>query len=252
MQDHSTIKLENSDGVTILYLDNPPVNAINLDVLDDLEDFVTNLEGLQDSHAVVITGTGRCLSAGLDLKSVPHYSPSRQRQLIEGINRVVTRFYTLPIPTVAAVNGHAIAGGFIIVLTCDYRIGTTLSCEIGLTESKVGISFPVATLEVVKAELSPEVVRRTILPGRTVGPQEALASGVLDELQAPDALLDRAKEVALDFARLPREGYSRIKAQLRAETVNRIERTIQEGDPLLRSWMTEESRTASTERLSEK
>ena len=119
------VRLERRGEIGLLWLDRPPVNAIDLSVLRQADDRLAELEQGTDVGAVVFTGAGRCLSAGLDLKAVPRYSPAEQRETILTLNRVVTRLYRLPIPTVAAVNGHAIAGGLVLVLACDYRIGKT-------------------------------------------------------------------------------------------------------------------------------
>src|SRR5262249_61428695 len=94
--------------------------------------------------ALVITGAGACFCAGLDLKRVPLYGPEEQRAMVTAINQMVTALYACPLPVVAAVNGHAIAGGLILTLACDYRIRTTATCQLGITEARAGIPFPAA------------------------------------------------------------------------------------------------------------
>jgi enoyl-CoA hydratase/carnithine racemase len=250
MIQQSTVRIEKSGRIAILYLDKPPVNAIDLRLLRDAEECLENLKDMENTCAVVITGAGKCFSAGLDLKVVPRYGPEEQREMIQRVNRMVTQIYAFPKPTVGATNGHAIAGGFILAISCDYRVGTTSPCELGVTESRVGIPFPAATMEVLKGELAPAVARRMVLSGCNIGPEDALASGILDELQPADRLLSRAKEVALGLGALPAAGYGQIKRQLRAETIARIENTIKmSSDPLLDSWIAGEARTASAEML---
>lgn len=245
-----TIRIEQSDRIAFFYLDKPPVNAIDLQLVLDAEEGLSHLETGGHTRAVVITGTGKCFSAGLDLKVVPHYSIEKQREMVEALNRIVSRLYAFPLPTVAAINGHAIAGGFILALSCDYRIGSNVSCRLGLTEARVGIPFPIATMEVLKAELAPAVARRITLVGRNMGPEDALKCGVLDELHPANQLLSRAKEIATDLGSMPPGGYARIKHQLRGETLARIDSAIKTGsDPLLHSWITGEARTASADHL---
>jgi enoyl-CoA hydratase len=245
--DKSTIKIEKQDGLAIMYLDKPPVNAIDRRLVDDSMKCLSELAADKEVRALIITGSGKCFSAGLDLKVAPYYSLSEQRQMIEELNAIVLRLYGFPIPTVAAVNGHAIAGGFILALSCDYRIGTTSECKIGVTESRVGIPFPASTMEVLSAELSPPVARKMTLVGRNFGPMEAFQNGVLDELQPADQVLSRAREAALDLGGMPREAYAQIKLQLRGNTIRRIQQVIEEGsDPLLNSWIKEEGRIASS------
>jgi enoyl-CoA hydratase len=187
---------------------------------------------------VVVTGMGQAFSAGLDLKVVPTYGPEEQRAMITAANRFLTRLYSLPRPTIAAVNGHAIAGGFVVVIACDYRIGTARPCKIGLTEARAGIPFPAAAMAILRAELSPPVARVLTLVARNVGPDAARAQGVLDELEPPDRVLSRAMEVARDMARIPAEAYVRIKEQLRGEVTARLQDLIARGgDPMFASWI---------------
>ena len=251
--DKSTIRIEEQDGIAIMFLDKPPVNAIDRRLVDDGRKGLVQLSADKDIRALIITGSGKCFSAGLDLKVAPYYSLSEQRQMVEELNNVVLKLYGFPIPTVAAVNGHAIAGGFILALSCDYRIGTTSEFKIGVTESRVGIPFPVSTMEVLRAELSPSVARKMTLVGRNLGPLEAFQNGVLDELQPSDQVLSRAKEVAMDLGAIPRKAYAQIKHQLRGKTIRRIQQVIDEGsDPLLKIWIEEEGRMASSGLLTSK
>jgi enoyl-CoA hydratase len=251
--DQSTIRIEQQDEIAIMYLDKPPVNAIDRRLVDDGLKCLWQLSANKDIRALVITGSGKCFSAGLDLKVVPYYCLSEQRQMVEELNNIVLKLYGFPIPTVAAVNGHAIAGGFILVLSCDYRIGTASECKIGVTESRVGIPFPVSTMEVLRAELSPSVARKMALVGRTIGPQEALQNGIFDELQQPEDILPRAKKMAGELGAMPRDAYTQIKLQLRGKTIRRIQQVIDEGsDPLLNSWIKEEGKVASSGFLANK
>jgi enoyl-CoA hydratase len=251
--DKSTIKIEQQDGIAVMFLDKPPVNAIDRRLVDDSMMALSKLSTNKDIRALIITGSGKCFSAGLDLKTVPYYSQNDQRQMVEELNNIVLKLYGFPVPTVAAVNGHAIAGGFILAISCDYRIGTTSECKIGLTESRVGISFPVSTMEVLQAELSPSVARKMTLIGRNLGPREAFQNGVLDELQQSDQVLSRAKEVAIDLGAMPRDAYAQIKRQLRGKAIRRIQQVIDEGsDPLLNKWIKEEGKIASSKLLANK
>jgi enoyl-CoA hydratase len=249
MFEKGTVRIEKSDGVATMYFDNPPVNAIELGVLGDMDEAVSYLEAEKDVRAVVFASAGDCLSAGLDLEVVPGYSPAEQRELIESINRVVHRIFSIPMPTVLAINGHAIAGGFIILMCFDYRVCTNTPCQLGVTESRLGISFPVAALKVISSGLAPHVSRRLMLTGITIGPEEALADGIVDELQPPDLVLPRAQEMAAYLAGLPQDGYAKIKRQLRNETITLIEEVMAAGDPLLKTWIDAEAAAASLDRL---
>jgi enoyl-CoA hydratase len=240
------VRLEHRDEICVFALARPPVNAMNLDVLSQIDAALRDLEQQREVRAVVLTGSGRCFSAGLDLKAIPAYSPADQRETVLVLNRVVTRLYRMPVPTIAAVNGHAIAGGLILVLACDYRIGTRAPCELGLTEARVGIPFPAAPLAVLKSELAPAVVRRLTLTGRNIDSQKALDEHVLDEIEAPERVVPRALEVAKDLAAIPRDAFGRVKHQVRGEVIERLSGLIEANtDPLLGDWLTGETSDAA-------
>jgi enoyl-CoA hydratase len=234
------VEVDRDGPVAICRLNRPPANAIEIEFTQQLEAVLTELMTDTDVGALVLTGTGRFFSGGLDLKVVPHYGAAEQRQLINSINRMVARLYGCPLPIVAAVNGHAVAGGLILVLTCDYRVGTTVPCKLGLTEARVGIPFPAGPMAVLKAELAPPAVRLLTLEADNRGPEAARAMGILDDLAPPDQLLARAIEKAKDLASIPQEAYGRIKRQLRGDTVSTIEKIVAQGsDPMLESWINE-------------
>jgi len=231
------VSLEQRGEVAIVRLERPPANAIDLDLATQFSAaFDRAVSGRPG--AVVLTGTGRFFSGGLDLRAVPTYSPAQQQALLRTINRMIGNLYACPAPVVAAVNGHAIAGGLVLVLTTDYRVGPDSEAWFGLTEARVGIPFPAGPMAVVEAELAPPDLRYVTLHARNFGPAEARSRGVLDELQPPADVLRRALEVAGDLASMPADGYGRIKRQVRASALERIEQLVaDDADPMLGGWL---------------
>lgn len=244
------IQMETNAGIATLRLNRPPANALDLEFITALGDAFSELENGAELGALIITGTGRFFSAGLDLKAVPAYSADEQRALAHQLNRMVGRLYGLPLPVVAAVNGHSIAGGVIVALCCDYRIGAAGDYKIGLTEARVGVPFPVGPMAVVKSELSQPAARISVLLARNVTPAEALLQGLLDELQPAEQLLARANEIATEMAALPRSTYGRIKRQLRAVALAQIDDAVNnQNEPVLSSWLNAETASASAQAL---
>lgn len=241
------IQSTTTDGVTTVKLQRPPANAIDVAFARELTAILAEHEASDDARALVVTGTGQFFSAGLDLKSVPGMPPEQQRQMILAFGQMVARLYGFPRPVVAAVNGHAVAGGLLLALTCDHRVGPLdESCRFGLTGVKAGIPYPASAMAIINAELTPAAARAMLLRAETFGPNEALGRDVLDELQPPNRVLARALEVAADLAAMPGATYARTKHQLRGPTVASIVAAIQAGsDPTLDSWLTAESASAS-------
>lgn len=243
----SEIRVEQRDAVAVVALARPPVNALTAEFCEDIADALE--EAVRDSGtaAVVLAGEGRCFSAGVDLKTVIGYDRAGQDRMLQALNRLFGAAYACPLPLIAAVHGHAIAGGLILALACDHRIGPSAGGQFGLTEVRVAVPYPVAAIEIVRAELA-EAARRLVLFGRNVGPQEALALKLFDELQPPEMVLARALAVAGEAA-LPRQAFARIKRQLRHDALERIERALTEGDPLAGAWLSEEAQTAAAAML---
>ena len=243
-------RIEEIDHIAVVHLDRPPANAMDLPFARALDAGWSELERRDDLRAAVVTGAGTCFSAGLDLKTVPAYGPDEQRAMIDALNKLFGKLYATRLPTVAAVNGHAIAGGMVLVLALDYRVAAEGSYQIGLAEARAGISFPLVPLAIVRNELDPSVRRALALSARNIDPGDALARGVFDELVPPERLLARALERARDLASIPPLTYARVKRQLRGDAIAEIERVNATGaDPMLQAGLGPEASQASARLL---
>jgi enoyl-CoA hydratase len=227
------VAIAEAGGVAALTVDRPPVNALDLELVEEL---VAAIDGVaaDPPPALVIAGRVGCFSAGVDLKATPGYGPGERRRMVEGINRMALGAYGLPCPVVCAITGHAIAGGFVLALCGDHRVAST-DGRYGLTEVKVAVPYPQAAIGLVRAELGASAARRLALGNRLVDAGGCVRLGAFDEAVAPDTVLDRALDVARELAALPAATYARTKAELRARTVAEL-RVAAERDPLLQDW----------------
>ena len=225
-------------------LDRPPANALDPSLLAESGEFLASLRA-SDPGAVVITGRDGFFSAGVDLKAVPSLDEAGQRGMVDGINRLFAGWYSFPRPVVCAVNGHAVAGGMILALCGDYRVGCDVG-KLGLTELRVGIPYPACAMAVVKAELPAAAARVLVLRAELVSAADALALGALDELVSPDQVVPRALEVATEMASLPRSAYPVVKQQLRREALELLEAVVGgRTDPVAAGWVSSEAASAS-------
>jgi len=208
------IELEDRGNVTILRMAAGKGNALNLEFASALADAVEELER-GPARAVVITGKGSVLGAGVDLPALVEGGSEYVRRFLPLMQRGFERLVLFPKPIVAAVNGHAIAGGAIIMLACDQRLLAQGTARIGLTEVRVGVEFPAWPLEIVRFATPPQHFPTLVCTGRTFQPPEALARGLVDELVAPERLIDRACEVAEEMAAVPAAAFTATKRAVR-------------------------------------
>jgi enoyl-CoA hydratase/carnithine racemase len=231
----SYVTIEQRGEIAVLRLDRPPANALVPEVLTEFDEAREQLLA-DEPRAVVVTGRDGFFCAGVDLKVTPTLDAEGQRAMVDGINQLVIGWYGFPRPVVAAVTGHAIAGGMVIALCADYRVGATAG-KLGLTELKVQVPYPVGALAIVQAELPPPAARALVLRSHLVEPDEALRLGLVDELAGLDEVFERACDVATEMAAFSGETYARTKLGLRGETLRRIEAAVEAGDPLAQAWL---------------
>jgi enoyl-CoA hydratase len=223
-----------TDGITVMTIDRPPANALDLELLNELSGALERVAG-DPPAALVLCGRPGCFSAGVDLKAVPAYEPADQRRMVHGINHMAISAYSLPCPVVAAITGHAIAGGMVLALCADHRVASTTG-RYGLTEVTVGVPYPQAAIAVVRAELAPHAARTLALGGRLTDGQECVRLGVFDEALAAERVPERALEIAAELATLSRDVYATTKLGLRG-SVTAAMRAAANADPLLETWV---------------
>jgi enoyl-CoA hydratase len=241
----STVRAEPREGgVYLLRLDRPPANALDETLLEDLSAALDRVRQDPSVRAVVLTGAGQFFSGGFDLNA-PRRDDAATARMVELYRDSHLNLLTLPKPTIAMLNGHAIAGGLVLVLACDYRLGRDGDYRVGLNEVAIGSSFPRAALEIVKLRLAHARAAELLLGAALYPASQALRLGVVDELLAAESFEATCLRRAARMATFPREAYAHTKAGLIAETVARI--TAETREEALRGaaiWTTDESRAA--------
>jgi enoyl-CoA hydratase len=241
----SNVQADDLDGgVRMLTLDRPPANAIDETLLADLSAALDDASVDDGVRALVLTGAGSFFSGGLDLTTPMGNSESLRRRL-DLYRDSHLRLLTFPKPTVAMVNGHAIAGGLILVLACDARLGLDGDYRVGLNEVVIGASFPKVAFEIVRLRLTHAQASELLLGAAIYPASHALRLGVVDELLPGDAFETTVLKRAAHLGAYPREAYAHTKAAVVAEAAGRVEaETAEEAARGAAVWMTPESVTA--------
>lgn len=235
----SVTRTERGD-VVVLTLDRPPVNALDVQTLDELSD---HLDACGDVGAVVLTGAGRTFSAGADLVAVLGAQDDEIDAGIDALTRCFRTLFLVPRPVVAAVNGAALAGGAVLACACDYRVAGERG-PIGVIELAAGVPFPAWALEVVRYGVAHARFQEVVYLAGGYSPDEARSVGLVDETTNGD-VVDRAVEVAERLAAIPRESYRITKATMRSATAREADRlTLETQDEVKASWRSDEVKAA--------
>ena len=228
------------NNVAILQLNHGKASAMDLELLEALRTQLAETAA-SDAKAIVITGTGSIFSAGVDLFRLVEEGASYVERFFPAMVDAFRELFLFPRPIVAAVNGHAIAGGAIITAASDYRIMASGKGRIGVPELLVGVPFPALALEIVRFGIPPQHVQDLIYTSRTITPDEALQRGVVDEIAEPEALLDRAIGIAVELGSRPRDAFRLAKRQLRMPFVNRALELASADREALELWTSPET-----------
>jgi enoyl-CoA hydratase len=186
--------------------------------------------------ALVVTGQGKMFSAGVDLVRLVEGGAAYVRAFLPAMNKTFETLFSFPRPVVAAVNGHAIAGGCILACAADHRIMTRAPGRIGIPELLVGVPFPVAPLEIVRFAVPAPHVQSLIHRGNTLPAEAAMQHGLVDVVVDSERLMDEAIGVAESLAAIPPRAFELTKQQLRAPALQRIREGAAIDAAVLEAW----------------
>ena len=174
------------------------------------------------SRALLLTGQGSIFSAGVDLRRVLDGGPAYLATFLPALCKAFETVFFFPQPVIAAVNGHAIAGGCILACAADYRVMAQHNGRIGVPELLVGVPFPTIALEILRFVAAPQFVQTLLYRGTLLAPTQAVESGLVDAVVAPEALLEHAREMAETLAQRPPAAFALTKQQLRTPIQQRL------------------------------
>lgn len=221
MSDLTSTTIE--DGVAVVTIDDGKANAISHTLLDELGAALDQAEA--EARAVVLAGREGRFSAGFDLGTMTKSVESMRELVVPGA-RFLMRLYGLPMPTVAACTGHALAAGALMLLACDHRVGAEGSAKIGLNEVAIGMALPVFAVELARHRLQTAELGPATMGARIYDPDGAVAAGYLDATAAPDDVVDAAVAEAHRLGELRTGAYGRTKDVARRAVITHILATL--------------------------
>ncbi len=219
----SAVTYELHDNIAVLTLDDGKANALGPAVLEELAAGIAKAES--EAGALVVAGRPGKFCAGFDLK-VMMSGPEAAQKLVKHGGAVFLQLYEAGLPVVLACTGHALAGGALLLLTGDTRIGIKGPFKIGLNETSIGMQLPILGQELARDRLDPRHLTSAVIQARIHSPEEAVEAGYLDRIVDPEELRGAAMAEAKRLAAIPKAAYAGTKKQLRSRTIAYVRETL--------------------------
>lgn len=217
------IAITERDGIAIVTLAHGKANTMDTEFCAAVTKAFVKLKSAK-SRAVVLTGQDGIFSAGVNLIRARDGGPRYVRKFLPVLNKMFDTVFYFEKPVVAAINGHAIAGGCVLACCADYRVMSRGGGRMGITELLVGLPFPALAFEVMRFVAAPQDFPSLVYSGATFPPDEAWDRGLIEDIVDPAALLDRAVEAAQRLAALSPPAFAVTKRQLRLDVTERMKK----------------------------
>lgn len=196
--------LSTNNGIAILTLSSPDgLNLLTDSLVEHIEELLAEVGKDDAVHCLIVTGDKNVFSAGADLKALTTLTPGAARKFVERGQRLCTQLESLPFPSIAVLNGHALGGGCELALSCTFRFASD-NATIGLPEVKLGIMPGFGGTQRLPRLIGFHAARRLLLSGVAIEAQPALDLGLVDVVTAREHLLMRSIEYATAIASKPR------------------------------------------------
>ena len=243
---HGFVRGEHDGDVLILRLNRPPAHAFTTELLADLDAAVRHAAEDCAVRCVVLTGSGDFFSGGFDMKAPPR-GAAEAVEMANLYHSVHRQLVALPKPTVAAVNGHAVAGGLVLALACDHRVAPTRRFRVGLTEVAVGAGYPPAASAIAIDRLRADAIE-LMLGAALSWSDDPRLSFLFRSQREPATFAEETLALARTLASLPAAAYAHTKAALVRDLLARIDgASDEERVEALSVWTDPESDVARDE-----
>jgi enoyl-CoA hydratase/carnithine racemase len=245
------IQIERSGSVAVLRLNRGTINAIDLDLVRGLSDCLGLIRKEPSFRALVLgSANHKFFSIGLDIPWLYPLSVGDFTDFYKAFNRLCLDLYAFPKPTVAALTGHAVAGGGILVSCCDYRFIAEGHNLLGINEIKLGVPMPYPADRIIHDLLGGRTARNVMDSGDFYLPDELLRMGWVDRVLPEDEVIPASVEKAEELGALPSTGFSGVKKN-RVDTVMRevLAHLEERETAFIEAWYSEQARARLEEAM---
>lgn len=215
----NTIKVTIKDHLSLITLDRGKSNALNREMITELNDILNNISTDPNIAGVIITGKEPFFSAGLDLIELYNYNEEEAESFWHLFLNFIANITAFKKPMVAAINGHSPAGGCVIALACDYRVMAEGKYIIGLNEVPVGIIVPNSIFNLYAFWLGFAHASRSLLEGKLFTPEEALQVGLVDELVNSASIITAAERKIRKYMAMEANTWQQSKLSIRKDLI---------------------------------
>ena len=220
------VHVKRDDSVATITMNDGKANVLNKEFFDQFQAILAELEADESVKAVVLTGHSKFFSAGLDLKTLPAMPKDELLPILVQFSDLTLDLFGFPKPVIAAVNGHALTGGCVLLLCCDRRLVVDQGAKIGLNEIAIGLALPAFVSELAVFALGPNGVQEAVMEATVYDPSGAVSVGYAHSAHAPEQLLEEASAVARRLSRLSTTAYGATKRRLRGAAIARAKSVI--------------------------
>ncbi|MFX1515057.1 MAG: enoyl-CoA hydratase/isomerase family protein [Promethearchaeota archaeon] len=238
------INLEVSDNVGILKLNRGITNAINLELVKQITKNLSEIKVDPEIHSVVLSSTNnKFFAIGFDIPELIELSRKEFKVFYQSYNQLCLDLYSFPKPTIAALTGHAIAGGCILALCCDYRFIAEGRKLMGLNEVKLGVPIPYPGDCILRQIVGSRYAQEITYVGDFYPSNELLQMGMVDAVFSLEQVLNKSIEKAKLLGSLPQGAFERIKRnQIEVVRIQIIEYLAEKEEIFIEHWFSAEAR----------
>ena len=210
------LSIEHKNLVCLITIDRPPVNALNVPLLEQLIEAIS-LSGSHADHAIILSGVPGRFSAGLDTKELAAATAEERTKIMSLLGRLLAVTANCPVPIASAITGHCLGGAAVLAALCDYRVMGRGDYKIGLPEVTLGVQLTKTVHSILARLVGAHLAQRLCMEGILLDPGQAYGANLVDDVVEPDAVTGAASDWCEQILSLPQETMLTIRREVRAD-----------------------------------